>query len=252
VTIPFLPNIPDTTASKETLIDLTRKDEEWVKDLSHITIDWCMTCMDQIYSASFYSFIRDEKNVDLSSVRLARIIKDYKPRQVALALRWLTQGWSVESTSRLMRNIFADWLPDLAACVFTLMSKDWPVKPQLSLCVAYLLINEPPAVSGVFLRTLTSGWTHEKSIELVSYLDSLLEWDEAYFHELIGVFSESTSQKEGKTRDALKKKSMEKSKKFQDQVLDYLSNSYAKGTTEQIQNATVRLSFSWEFEGSKK
>lgn len=145
ISIPLLPGIPE-------IDQLQLKDgdpkKSWFSEFEHIDIDWSMKTMDTIYSASFYSYIRDEKNLDLASIRLSRILKDYKPRQVALALRWLTQGWSVENTSRLLRNVFLDWLPDLAACVFTLMSKDWPARPQLSLCCAYLLINEPPAVAG--------------------------------------------------------------------------------------------------------
>jgi hypothetical protein len=148
ILIPILPVIPEM-GPLELNSDNTRK--SWLSKFEHIDIDWSMKTMDTIYSASFYAYIRDEKNLDLASIRLSRIIKDYKPRQVALALRWLTQGWSVENTSRLLRNVFMDWLPDLAACVFTLMSKDWPARPQLSLCCAYLLINEPPAVAGMFL-----------------------------------------------------------------------------------------------------
>jgi hypothetical protein len=145
ISIPLLPEIPEMDQ-----LQLKENDSKksWISEFEHIDIDWSMKTMDTIYSASFYSYIRDEKNLDLASIRLSRIIKDYKPRQVALALRWLTQGWSVENTSRLLRNVFMDWLPDLAACVFTLMSKDWPPRPQLSLCCAYLLINEPPAVAG--------------------------------------------------------------------------------------------------------
>lgn len=145
--------------------DDTQKD--WMTEFEHIEIDWSMKTMDTIYSASFYAYIRDEKNLDLASIRLSRIIKDYKPRQVALALRWLTQGWSVENTSRLLRNVFMDWLPDLAACVFTLMSKEWPARPQLSLCCAYLLINEPPAVAGRKLLLNYSSFFKNSNIKLV-------------------------------------------------------------------------------------
>lgn len=150
ISIPMLQPIPEMS-QLQLQDDLKKK--TWLSEFEHIDIDWSMKTMDTIYSASFYTYIRDEKNLDLASIRLSRIIKDYKPRQVALSLRWLTQGWSVENTSRLLRNVFMDWLPDLAACVFTLMSRDWPARPQLSLCCAYLLINEPPAVAGMLIMT---------------------------------------------------------------------------------------------------
>ena len=73
-----------------------------------------MQAMDVLYSASFYDYIRDEKNVELSAMQLSRIIKDYKPRQVANALTWMTQGWSIENSATLLKVVFSDWLPDLA------------------------------------------------------------------------------------------------------------------------------------------
>jgi hypothetical protein len=88
--------------------------EAWIDEYAHIDIDWSMQAMDVLYNASFYEYIRDERNVDLSAIRLSRIIKDYKPKQVATALLWMIQGWSVENTAKLMRIVFADWLPDLA------------------------------------------------------------------------------------------------------------------------------------------
>lgn len=246
ITIPILPAIPEMGTGSRVFSSPTstlaepepaKEDDRaaWLKDLDHITIDWSMRSMDSIFSASFYSFIRDEKNVDLSSVRLARIIKDFKPRQVALALRWLTQGWSVENTSRLMRNIFLDWLPDLAACVFALTSKDWPVRPQLSLCTAYVLLTEPPGVAGIFLRTLTMGWARDDAIELVSYLDGLLEWDEGYFHELMSVFSDGVG-----TRDTSRAGStmLRGGKEYLDDVFQYLSHLYSRNGGRESEKET--------------
>jgi hypothetical protein len=126
----------------------------WEEEYAHIDIDWSMQAMDVLYNASFYEYIRDERNVDLSAVRLSRIIKDYKPKQVASALLWMIQGWSVENSAKLFRIVFGDWLPDLAGCIFGLVSKNWPKKPQCSLCTAYILISEPATSSALFLRYL--------------------------------------------------------------------------------------------------
>ncbi|KAJ3327650.1 hypothetical protein HDU91_004345, partial [Kappamyces sp. JEL0680] len=88
--------------------------KHWSEEYAHMDIDWSMQAMDVLYGASFYDYIRDERNCDLSAQRLSRIIKDYKPKQVANAILWMIQGWSVENTSKLLRTIFSDWLPDLA------------------------------------------------------------------------------------------------------------------------------------------
>ena len=154
---------------------LPRDANSWKKEYEHIDVDWSMQAMDVLYSASFYDYIRDESNIELSSIRLIRIIKDYRPKQVAGALRWMIQGWTVESTSKLLRTIFADWLPDLAGCVYALVCQDWPKKPQTSLCTAYLLLTEPASSVALFIRTLTELWSKDDTIDMISYLDSLLE-----------------------------------------------------------------------------
>jgi hypothetical protein len=71
-----------------------RKTDDWMKEYEHIDVDWSMQAMDVLYNASFFEYIRDERNLELSSIRLARIIKDYKPRQVSSALMWVIQGSS--------------------------------------------------------------------------------------------------------------------------------------------------------------
>jgi hypothetical protein len=99
------------------------KKKHWTDEYAHMDIDWSMQAMDVLYNASFYEYIRDERNCDLSAQRLCRIIKDYKPKQVANALLWMIQGWSVENTSKLLRIIFADWLPDLAGYLWSLIDR---------------------------------------------------------------------------------------------------------------------------------
>jgi hypothetical protein len=98
--------------AKDKKEDISKKN--WEEEYAHIDIDWSMQAMDILYNASFYEYIRDERNVDLSAIRLSRIVKDYKPKQVATALLWMIQGWSVENSAKLFRIIFNDWLPDLA------------------------------------------------------------------------------------------------------------------------------------------
>jgi hypothetical protein len=87
----------------------------------------------------------------------------------------LNLGWTVENTAKLLRSVFSDWLPDLAGCVFALISANWPKIPQLSLCTAYILLSEPSSSTALFIRTLTESWNRNDTIELISYLDNLLE-----------------------------------------------------------------------------
>lgn len=148
---------------------------DWTEEYEHIDVDWSMQAMDVLYNATFFDYIRDERNLELSSIRLARIVKDYKPKQVAAALTWMIQGWTVENTAKLLRSVFSDWLPDLAGCVFALVCRGWPKRPQLSLCTAYIVLSEPAVSAALFIRTLTESWSKDDTIELISYLDNLLE-----------------------------------------------------------------------------
>lgn len=165
--------VPNASKSEKSNSQL--EEHDWQKDYEHIDVDWSMQAMDVLYNASFFDYIRDEKNLELSSIRLSRIIKDYKPKQVANALIWMIQGWTVENTAKLLRSVFADWLPDLAGCVFSLISKSWPKIPQLSLCTAYVLLSEPAGSVALFIRTLTESWSKNDTIDLIRYLDNLLE-----------------------------------------------------------------------------
>jgi hypothetical protein len=147
--------------------------------------------MDILYSASFYDYVKDEENIDVISRHLNSMAKDFKLPQVAAGLKWVSAEWKVESIAKLLRNIFADWLPDLAGSVFALISHGWPVSSKLNLCAAFMLIDEPPAVSAIFVRTLTTSWGKTAATKLVSYLDSVLEWDDGFFHEFILEYVES-------------------------------------------------------------
>ena len=197
-------DLPKSQASQEKVQETSKHDgsspdspkekrnvrtERWQDDYNHIDTDWSMQAMDVLYNASFYDYVRDERNVDLSAIRLSRLVREYKPVQVAMGIRWLVQGWSVESTAKLLRIIFDDWLPDLAGCVFALLSKEWPLKPQLGLCVAYLMLSEPPASAALFMRSLSTFWSETAMVELIGYLDSLLEWQKDYFREFITVYT---------------------------------------------------------------
>jgi hypothetical protein len=181
----------EATPNRSTPASAPKKTKHWSEDYAHMDIDWSMQAMDVLYSASFYEYIRDERNCDLSAQRLSRIIKEYKPRQVANALLWMIQGWSVENTSKLLRIIFADWLPELAGCVFSLISRQWPKTPQTSLCTAFLLMNEPGTSTALFLKSLTQTWSRKESIDLLTYLDSVLKWSSAYLQEVMSVYAGS-------------------------------------------------------------
>ncbi|KAJ3416615.1 hypothetical protein HDV05_000897 [Chytridiales sp. JEL 0842] len=164
----------DKTESKETPAD-------WMDEYRHMGVEWSMHAMDKIYNASFVDFVRNEKNCEFVGRHLAPIVKDYKLDQVVTGLRWLVDGWSIEATARAMRNVFEDWLPELAALAIAKIGSSWSVRPKMGLVVSFLVMGEKPTVLAIFVRSLTLGWTPTQVTDLISCLDTVLEWDDPYF-----------------------------------------------------------------------
>jgi hypothetical protein len=55
------------------------------------------------------------------------ILQDYKLDQIVTGVKWLIDGWSIEATARVLRNIFEDWLPELAAFAIAKIGSSWYV-----------------------------------------------------------------------------------------------------------------------------
>lgn len=93
----------------------------------HIISDceWSIKMMDRIFNASFMEFVKNEANCDVSGRELSRIVKDFKLDQIIHGLKWLVDGWSVEATSRVLRNVFNDWLPELSGLVMGRIGASW-------------------------------------------------------------------------------------------------------------------------------
>ncbi|KAJ3123322.1 hypothetical protein HK098_002013 [Nowakowskiella sp. JEL0407] len=165
-------------------------EKDWESEYMHIDADWSMRTMDKLFNASFYEYVRDERNCECTAQHLIPIVKDYKLRQVAHALRWLVQGWRIETVAKLLRMIFSDWLPDLAGYVFSQMTKGWPLRPQITLCTALILVNEKANVTAVFIRGLSIRWSFASTCSIIQYLIGVLEWNSEYFSEFQRTFLE--------------------------------------------------------------
>ncbi|KAJ3353371.1 hypothetical protein HDU83_006856 [Entophlyctis luteolus] len=137
--------------------------------------------MDVLYNASFVDFIKSERNCDFNGRHLANMVKDYKLEQVIHGLKWLVEGWSIEATARLLKNVFDDWLPELAAIAIAQIGLNWPLRPKMGLIVAFMMMGESANVAALFIRSLTIGWEASLITELISCLDTVLEWEDEYF-----------------------------------------------------------------------
>jgi hypothetical protein len=66
-------------------------------------------CMDQLYDATFYSWLKSEDNVLVTAVYLHRIANEYPLFRIINALKWLISDWRLESISILVRHVTVDW-----------------------------------------------------------------------------------------------------------------------------------------------
>ncbi|KAG1080638.1 hypothetical protein G6F42_023269 [Rhizopus arrhizus] len=65
--------------------------------------------MDQLYDASFYSWLKSEENVLVTAMYLHRIANEYPLVRIINALKWLISDWRLESISTLVRHVTVDW-----------------------------------------------------------------------------------------------------------------------------------------------
>jgi hypothetical protein len=69
--------------------------------------------MDQLYDASFYSWLKSEENVLVTSMYLHRIANEYPLVRIINALKWLISDWRLESISTLVRHVTVDWCDEV-------------------------------------------------------------------------------------------------------------------------------------------
>jgi hypothetical protein len=193
--------------------------------------------MDKLYHASFYDFVRSEENVIITARHLLSITTECNIHQVASALRWLINGWSLESAAKLLKLVSREWHPDPCGMIMNFVTADWHVtefqlddlnpdensssnrnirwtrityssnaessfvrlvkeietldssslsrssrNAQMKL-IAILTAGESAEITATFIKSLTFGdnWSPGRVTELVSFLDTVLEWDETYF-----------------------------------------------------------------------
>ncbi|KAL1930477.1 hypothetical protein VTP01DRAFT_10639, partial [Rhizomucor pusillus] len=136
--------------------------------------------MDQLYDATFYSWLKSEDNVLVTAMYLHRIANEYSLDRVANALKWLVADWRWESTSILVRHVTVDWLDhtgDLKrAYLLRHLTQNWATQYTATLITA--ILATPPYVTAEnaqrerFLRAFTQDWDFSKLSEFFMYLQS--------------------------------------------------------------------------------
>ncbi|KAG0181642.1 hypothetical protein DFQ28_009527 [Apophysomyces sp. BC1034] len=135
--------------------------------------------MDQMYDATFYSWLKSEDNVLVTAMYLHRIANEYPLERIVNALRWLVSGWRWESTSILVRQVTIDWRDEIGdyrrAYLLRELTQDSAM--QFTATLITTILATPPYVSchvqrERFLRAFTQDWDFSKLSEFFMYLQS--------------------------------------------------------------------------------
>ncbi|KAI1316661.1 hypothetical protein EDD11_009617 [Mortierella claussenii] len=66
--------------------------------------------MDDLYDATFYTWLRSEDNVLVTASYLQRLAGEYQLERIEHALCWLVNGWRLESIAILVKQVTFDWV----------------------------------------------------------------------------------------------------------------------------------------------
>ncbi|KAI9482803.1 MAG: hypothetical protein EXX96DRAFT_121781 [Benjaminiella poitrasii] len=144
--------------------------------------------MDQLYDATFYSWLKSEENVLVTSIYLQRIVDEYPLDRTMHALTWLTADWRWESTSILVRHVTLNWSQeegdDKRAKLLRYLTKDWAIHFTAALMTT-VLVSAPYSFCSEtrrerFLRIFTDGWDFSKLSEFFMFLKSRAHIDNKF------------------------------------------------------------------------
>ncbi|ORZ08391.1 hypothetical protein BCR42DRAFT_144643 [Absidia repens] len=136
--------------------------------------------MDQLYDATFYSWLKAEDNVLVTSMYLQRIANEYSLDRVINAIKWLVSDWRWESTSILVRHITVGWCDEEGdmrrAQLLRHLTQTWAAQYTATLLTAILTTSPystaPNAQRERFIRAFTDGWGFSKLSEFFMYLQN--------------------------------------------------------------------------------
>ncbi|KAL0096372.1 hypothetical protein J3Q64DRAFT_1827433 [Phycomyces blakesleeanus] len=137
-------------------------------------------CMDQLYDATFYSWLKSEDNVHVTAMYLHRIANEYPLSRIVNALKWLISDWRLESISTLVRNVTMDWVDEVGdlrrAHLLRHLTSSWAT--QYTTTLITMVLSVPPYLSASsvqrerFLRAFTQEWDFSKLSEFFMCLQS--------------------------------------------------------------------------------
>ena len=84
----------------------SRMPEIHVNRRSSLSIDANVKLMDHFNDASFYKWVKDQRNAKTTATHLSHIMSDYSPERIADGLRWLFEDWQLINIAIVIRVMF--------------------------------------------------------------------------------------------------------------------------------------------------
>ncbi|KAK9766089.1 hypothetical protein K7432_005086 [Basidiobolus ranarum] len=181
--------LPSSFESVSLLENSNKTDDSW-KD-----VNANIRKMDALYDASFYTWLKNEENVLVTSVYLHRIANEYNLERIVAALQWLIAEWRIESVVLLVRHITLDWavpLPDMTeqavqtvldlaerrrAHLVKDLTKKWTCNSMAQLAGGLMNGWVCMKQKERFLAALTFDWDFRRLSEFFSYLQTSANLD---------------------------------------------------------------------------
>ena len=126
--------------------------------------------------------------------KLLKILtRDWLPDVCGVLVNLITLGWTIQVTelggeNKIFRAYFKESMASAAPKVLAGPAKSDEAVDRLQQnstfkLIAILAAGETADVTATFIKSLTAteNWTSEKVTELVSFMDTVLDWDEGFF-----------------------------------------------------------------------
>ncbi|OBZ89032.1 hypothetical protein A0J61_02908 [Choanephora cucurbitarum] len=226
-------HITNTTTNSKPIVLKDSNEDNWRDVYRNIK------CMDQLYDASFYSWLKSEENVLVTAMYLHRIANEYPLVRIINALKWLISDWRLESISTLVKHVTVDWCDEAGdlrrAHLLRHLTHSWATQYTTTL-ITMVLSSAPYATTSSFqrerfLREFTKEWDFSKLSEFFMYLQSPANID----YKVKCVMLQEAARRERETLGAkLKKKRVQ-----QHDLMDHSSTTHNTTTTMNSSTTTT-------------
>ncbi|KAI8336483.1 hypothetical protein BD560DRAFT_413644 [Blakeslea trispora] len=231
-------HITNTTTNSKPIVLKDSNEDNWRDVYRNIK------CMDQLYDASFYSWLKSEENVLVTAMYLHRIANEYPLVRIINALKWLISDWRLESISTLVKHVTVDWCDEAGdlrrAHLLRHLTHSWATQYTTTL-ITMVLSSAPYATTSSFqrerfLREFTKEWDFSKLSEFFMYLQSPANID----YKVKCVMLQEAARRERETLGAKLKKKRVQQHDAVDQIhTDTISSTATTALTTTVTAATT-------------